>query len=414
MIQPNFRALLLQALKEFALHGYRNETHLQEWLMRLHAALERELPADAWVRTQLAGVLDRIFRRDVVNGAVMKRVPGITRYTLDRISPSLRAELDRRIFAGIDLIRLNKRAATQKTLQRFAGWVSSVPRFGSATTDLRAVASEMAKPVAQVKYEARRVAIDQGHKLSAAVAHVVAQEAGAIAAIWHDRGQYDHGYDARPEHLKRSGKLFLVRDSWAISGGLIKKSGLSFTDSIEQPAELPYCSCAYEYITTPRDLPTELLTAKGRAWLESPKPIRRHDAASTPVAMRSLRVHGLDVAIETAKGETRMGIGTDGKPWSVTMPAHYGFVKGTLGADGDEIDCYIGPERNSEDVYIVDQADPDTGAFDEQKVLLGFGTEAEALLTYQRGFSDGRGRDRIGAVHKLTVPAFRLQMRAAA
>ena len=97
---------------------------------------------------------------------------------------------------------------------------------------------------------------------------MVAQGQGAIAGIWHDRGEYDHGYDARPEHLARSGKLFLVRDSWALTEGLIKKGGLTYMDEIEQVAELPYCSCSYEYIDTPRDVPAELLTAKGRAWVD--------------------------------------------------------------------------------------------------------------------------------------------------
>jgi len=36
---------------------------------------------------------------------------------------------------------------------------------------------------------------------------------------------------------------------------------------LEQPAELPFCSCWYEYVVSPRALPDELLTAKGRAWL---------------------------------------------------------------------------------------------------------------------------------------------------
>ena len=87
---------------------------------------------------------------------------------------------------------------------------------------------------------------------------------GAIAAVWHDRGEHDHGYDARPEHLARSGKLFLVRDSWAMTDGLVRKGGLQYTDEIEQPAELPFCSCTYQYVTSPRSLPDTVLTAKGR------------------------------------------------------------------------------------------------------------------------------------------------------
>jgi hypothetical protein len=239
--------------------------------MRLHTALEYELPTDEETRKQISAALDSVFRREVTNGGVVKRVPGVSRYTIDRVAPELRAELDRRIFAGVDLIKLNRASAVQKTLQRFSGWTSSVGPAGSFVKprELRAAASEIAKPIAQLKYERRRVAIDQGQKLNAAVAHVVAMGSGAIAGIWHDRGEHDHGYDARPEHLARSGKLFLVRDSWAMNEGLVKKIGaVKYTDEIEQPAELPFCSCTYEYVTAPRDLPESLLTAKGQEFVK--------------------------------------------------------------------------------------------------------------------------------------------------
>lgn len=399
MIQPSFRALLFEAIREFAEHGYRSEADLSAWLMRLHAALEREMPADGWVRQQLEAALGRIFNREVKTGGLLKRVPGVSRYTLDRISPTLRAELDRRIFAGIDLIRLNRRAAVEKTLQRFAGWVSSVPRGGSHQTDIRSIAAELAKPAKQVRFEARRVAIDQGHKLSAAVAHVAAAQAGAIGGIWHDRGERDHGYDARPEHLKRSGTLFLVRDSWAIDEGLIRKGGLGYTDEIEQPAELPYCSCFYEYVTSPRALPETLLTTKGREWVRGAAV--RHDALER-IAMRSRQVQGLDITIETAKGETRFGAGPDGTPWSVTMPADYGYLKWTMGADGEQIDCYVGPNSESPRAWVVDQLTLG-GAFDEHKALIGFDTQAEALAAYLNGFSDGRGHDRVGAIAEMPL-----------
>jgi hypothetical protein len=273
MIQPDFRALLLEALRFFAVRGYSNETDLAQWLTRLHIAMERELPTDAATRKELAGALERIFTREVVRGGVVQRVPGASRYTIDRVAPALRAELDRRIFAGAYLIRLNKRAAVEKTLQRFSGWVTSVPASGSNITNLREVATDIGKATKQLKFERRRVAIDQGHKLSSAVAAVVAKGNGAIAAIWHDRGEHDRSYDARPIHLARSEKLFLVRDSWAIKEGLIKKGGLTFTDSIEEPAMLPFCSCFYTYIVSPRDLPQELITAKGQMWLKGPLPV---------------------------------------------------------------------------------------------------------------------------------------------
>ncbi len=258
------RALVQRAVEEFAASGLSSDAALQDWLMRLHATIEREMPSDAESKEAIATALRAVYDRGARKG--FAHIPGVSRYTLERIAPELRAELDRRIHASVDLIRLNKKAATEKTLQRFAGWVSSVPRGGTAETDLRSVASEILKPVARVKYEARRVAVDQGHKLNAAISHVVAQGAGAIAAIWHDRGEHDKGYDARKEHLARSGKLYLVRDSWAMDEGLVKRGG-PYTDEVDQPAERVYCSCWWEWITSPRSLPEEMLTEKGRQWV---------------------------------------------------------------------------------------------------------------------------------------------------
>jgi hypothetical protein len=259
----------MEALRYFAEKGFQSESDLAQWLLKLHAALDRELPTDRYFKAQLDAALGRIFAREVKSG-IAKRVPGVSRYTLDRLAPSLRAELDRRIFAGVDLIKLNRQAAVLKTLQRFQGWVSSIPPHGIAGTNFREVTREIVKPAAQVRYEARRVSIDQGHKLSAAVAHTVAKAAGAVAGIWHDRGEFDHGYDARPEHLKRSGTLYLTRDSWALNEGLIAKRKVAYYDDLpDQAAVLPFCSCYVTWITSLHELPETMLTAKGREWVRS-------------------------------------------------------------------------------------------------------------------------------------------------
>lgn len=37
-------------------------------------------------------------------------------------------------------------------------------------------------------------------------------------------------------------------------------------------------------------------------------------------------VAGLDITIENPKGSRRSGVSKDGTPWSVVMPAHYGYI----------------------------------------------------------------------------------------
>lgn len=267
MIQPSFRDLLREAIKHFSTSGYTSEAELHEWTMRLHHALDAEMPGNDETKKLLADVLQAIYTRDVTKLALLKKVPGITRYTVDRIAPELRAELDRRIYAGIDLIKLNRQKRMQETLQRFAGWVSSIPQSGS-NADLREVASHITKPSKQVRFEARRVAIDQAAKLSSGIAHVVAMQNGAIAAVWHDKGEHDSTYDARPEHLRRSEQIYLIRDSWAHKEGLVKPGPAGYLDDITQPGQEVYCQCYVTYLPSPRDLPENMVTARGRLWVK--------------------------------------------------------------------------------------------------------------------------------------------------
>ncbi len=411
-MRQTFRALLLEGIRKFAESGYRSESDLQEWMQRLEAALEIELPSDEESKVALARILESVYARDMKRG-IAKRVPGVSQYTLSRVAPHLRAELDRRIWAGADLIKLRKRAATQQSLQRFAGWTTSVPPHGFPRipkNDLRDVAREIGMPVASLKYERRRLAIDQSAKMMSAVSSIVAEGEGAIAAIWHDRGAQDGGYDARPEHLARSGKLFLIRDSWALNDGLIRKGSAKYTDEIEQPAEFVYCSCTYEYVVHLQDLPENLLTAKGRAWisgvrLDSMPSAAQIEAGNYPKG--HLRMYGLDISIETREGEARTGVGKDGRAWSVMLPADYGYILRTVGSDGEHIDCYVGPNADAPKVWVVDQLDAETRKYDEQKVLMGFNSRSQALETYESGFSDGKGRLRIGQVHEFTAEDFR-------
>lgn len=122
---------------------------------------------------------------------------------------------------------------------------------------------------------------------------------------------------------------------------------------------------------------------------------------------RHLKWKGLDIAIETEQGQERSGVDQNGNAWSVPMPAPYGYIKRTTGADGDHIDVYVGPKPQAAQVFIIDQVDAESGKFDEHKVMIGYGSEAEALAAHQAAFSDGRGAQRMGAVSAMTPQQFK-------
>lgn len=102
-----------------------------------------------------------------------------------------------------------------------------------------------------------------------------------------------------------------------------------------------------------------------------------------------VRVNGLDFSIENPKGSERKGVDKDGTPWSTTMRNHYSYIKGSIGADKDHVDAFLSDAPESGRVFIVDQIDPKTGAFDEHKAMVGFETEDQAREAYLSNYSEG-------------------------
>ncbi len=136
-------------------------------------------------------------------------------------------------------------------------------------------------------------------------------------------------------------------------------------------------------------------------------PASRAQAEAGNYRKAHLRAFGLDLAVENPKGSIRRKLTEDGEEmWRVEMPAHYGYIKGTTGADGDAVDCYLGPDESSDLVFVVDQIHPSDGSFDEHKCLLGFSSYEDAVKAYDAGFSNGSGPDRRGAVVEMTLAEF--------
>lgn len=101
-----------------------------------------------------------------------------------------------------------------------------------------------------------------------------------------------------------------------------------------------------------------------------------------------IKINGFDVTIEQPAGSVRSGKDANGKEWSVTMDNTYGYIRGTKGVDGDHIDVFLGPDMNSDMVYVVDQVNTD-GSFDEHKVMIGFSSLEDARSAYLSNYEDG-------------------------
>lgn len=116
---------------------------------------------------------------------------------------------------------------------------------------------------------------------------------------------------------------------------------------------------------------------------------------------------GYDYTVETPKGVTRSGKDEQGKPWSVTMHDTYGYILGKIGVDGDHIDMFINDAADLDtfdgNVYVVDQVIPETGEFDEHKVMYGYPSEEAATEAYLANYSKGwKGLGKVTSVPKTT------------
>ena len=119
------------------------------------------------------------------------------------------------------------------------------------------------------------------------------------------------------------------------------------------------------------------------------------------------KVQGLDISIENKKGSIRSGTDPNGHKWKIKMNADYGYIRGTVGKDKDHLDCYVGPNKESEKVFIIHQNNPDTGTFDEDKVMLGFNSAEEAKKLYLKQYDRP---EFFGSMDETTIEKFKAEV----
>lgn len=266
----SFYETITAAIKDMAEHGYDSQERLNGWLEAIAEAAARDMTPPHVMERMLRESLTGIYRKMVDGGEILKKNPGVSQFTLEKVKPHLRAELDRRIMAAANLIVLNRQAMIQKTLQRFSGWSTSIPIGGSDAVDKNAVKKDLKKALARLPFESRRVLIDQGHKFTSALNEIIASDGGALAGRWHSHWRQTN-YDYREDHKERDDHVYAVRGNWALAKGLMKAGRDGYTDDITKPGEEIFCRCFYEYIYNLRDLPPDMLTQKGAAALAEAK-----------------------------------------------------------------------------------------------------------------------------------------------
>lgn len=107
---------------------------------------------------------------------------------------------------------------------------------------------------------------------------------------------------------------------------------------------------------------------------------------------RRREVHGMEISVENQAGSVRHWHDPHAKEsGSTRMLYDYGYIRGTKGTDGDHVDVYVGPDVESETVYVITQMKkPKFDTVDEQKVMLGFTSAKAAKRAYLAHYNDPR------------------------
>ena len=262
-----FYEVLTEAVNEFIQYGFDNQSRLDYWIKELRAAAIKSLISEDQLRHELDKSLKSAYTRLVTKGGLVSK--DVSQFTVDRLTPKLRAELDRRIVASANLIKFNREESINNTLRRFSGWATSIPAGGNNDVDRRKEKKQIKKELGLLPFKERRVIIDQTHKLINNINEIVAVDNGAIAAQWHSNWRQSN-YNYREDHKELDENIYLIRDSWAQKEGYIKpKNG--YTNDVVAPGEEVFCRCRYYYLYRVSQLPDEMVTQKGKEALQSKK-----------------------------------------------------------------------------------------------------------------------------------------------
>ena len=262
MASQSFYRVVTEAVRYFEEHGFTSAEVLQQWVEKIRRSAHETLTPESVLNEELQRTLGGIYKRLVDGGQLLKTHEGVGKFTIERLKPKLRVELDRRLAVSRTLIKINREQAVEKAIQRMAGWASSIPAGGSRAVDVKDTKEHIRKALTSLPFEERRCVIDQSAKFVSSLNEIVAVDGGAIAVIWNIR--HSAGYHNRPDHKERAGKIYLLRSSWAKEKGLVKPGSAGYYDDITSFGEEIFCSCWGTWIYNVRDLPSDMVTEKGK------------------------------------------------------------------------------------------------------------------------------------------------------
>ena len=183
--------------------------------------------------------------------------------------------------------------------------------------------------------------------------------------------------EPRDNHGAINGQVVGIGDRFKVpllKGGYVMMSHPH--DPTAPAGEVINCHCECDYVVKPvprsEAVQGEPLTRQQREEKADANVYKARKLAGR------MEFQGLPISLEHKKGGVREGKDPDGNEWRTKMLFPYGYIRGTRGADGDEVDCFIGDDKDSDKVFIIRTYKPGTLDYDEDKVMLGFSSPVEA------------------------------------
>lgn len=130
---------------------------------------------------------------------------------------------------------------------------------------------------------------------------------------------------------------------------------------------------------------------------------------------KRIEFQGLKISIENRKGSIRSGVDKDGHEWRTKMACDYGYIRMSKtvrrrGSDKEGLDVFVGPDQNSDQVFIVHLMRANNPAkFDEDKVFLGFASREDAKAMFDRCY-DKAGQKLYGGMVAMNMEAFKRRL----
>jgi len=92
MARPkSFYEVLGAAIKDVSEHGFDSQKRINDWMKALKDAAEAMMQSQRTMERMLRDALAAIYKRLIDNGQIAKLHPGVAKFTIQKLKPSLRA-----------------------------------------------------------------------------------------------------------------------------------------------------------------------------------------------------------------------------------------------------------------------------------------------------------------------------------